>query len=137
MENMELTKEGIATMTDEQLKEFLSKSVNNLVDIEGRHLVFQTEDEAIIYAAQLQRQRPEIRFFKIVPAYSNIVGRFFVIEPMVTEYSQKNFKNHNQYETSEDFVLVNEMVLMAIVENAKREKAKYEAEQAELMAKMN
>lgn len=132
----ELTENGIVNMTDEELKNYLSKAVNNLVDENGKHLVFSSEDEAIIYAAQLQRNIPNIRFFKIMPAYSNVVGRFYVIEPNVTDYSNKNFKNDSDYQGCEDFVLVNELILLAITENAKREKAKYEAEQAELNAKM-
>lgn len=136
MDYNELTENGITSMSDEELSEYLKQAVNNLVDENGKHLVFQSEDEAIIYAAQLQRNIPNIRFFKIVPAYSNVVGRFFVIEPNVTDYSQKNFKNDSDYQTCEDFVLVNELILLAITENAKREKAKYDAEQAELAAKM-
>ena len=133
----ELTRDGISNMTDEQLNDYLSKAVNNLIDGNGKHLVFTSEDEAIIYAAQLQRNIPSIRFCKIIPCYSNVVGKFFCIEPNVTEYSQKNFKNENQYQGCEDFVLVNELILLAITENAKREKEKFEKEQAELAAKMN
>jgi len=136
MDFKDMTHESIANMTDEELSLYLSQAVNNLVDENGRHLVFNSEDEAIIYAAQLQRNIPQIRFVKIIPCYSNVVGRFFAIEPMVTEYSQKNFKSDSDYQTPEDFVLVNELILMAIAENAKREKEKYEREQAELKARM-
>jgi hypothetical protein len=132
----DLTIESVTQLTNEELKDYLSNAVTSLSDENGRHLVFGSEDEAIIYSAQLQRNIPSIRFSKIIPAYSNVVGRFFIVEPMVTEYSQKNFTNENQYQTAEDFVLVNEVILMAITENAKREKAKYEAEQTELAAKM-
>jgi len=126
----------IVNMSDEDLHEYLSKAVNNLVDENGKHLVFGSEDEAIIYAAQLQRNIPNIRFFKIIQCYSNVVGRFYAIEPNVTEYSQKNFKNDSDYQGCEDFVLVNELILLAITESAKREKEKFEKEQAELRAKM-
>jgi len=133
----ELTIESITTMSDEELQDYLSKAVNNLVDEEGRHLVFYSEDAAIIYAAQLQRNMPQIRFCKIIPCYSNVVGKFWCIEPNVTDYSQKNFKNDNDYETCSDFIQINDLILMAISENAKREKIKYQAEMAELEAKMN
>jgi len=133
----ELDAKSITNMTDEELNDYLSKAVTDLVDENGRNLIFPSQDEAIIYAAQLQRNIPKIRFFKIVPAYSNVAGRFFVIEPNVTEYSQKNFTTENDYQGCDDFALVNELILMAITENAKREKAKYEAEQAELAAKMS
>jgi len=136
MEFSELIANSITAMSDEELQDYLSKAVNNLVDENGKHLVFGSEDEAIIYAAQLQRNIPQIRFFKIIPCYSNVVGKFFAIEPNVTEYSQKNFKNDNDYQGCEDFVLVNELILLAITEGAKREKEKYEKEQAELKAKM-
>jgi len=136
MEFENLNVENISDMTDEQLKEYLSKAVGSLVDENGKHLVFSSEDEAIIYAAQLQRNIPKIRFFKIIPCYSNVVGRFYAIEPNVTDYSEKNFKSDNDYQGNEDFVLVNEFILMAIAENAKRENEKYLKEQEELKARM-
>jgi len=136
MDYKDLTQNGIKNMTDEELKDYLSKAVNDLVDENGRHLVFYSEDAAIIYAAQLQRNIPNIRFFKVIPCYSNVAGRFWMIEPNVTEYSQKNFKNDSDFESGEDFVQVNDLILMAIVENANRENEKYQKEQEELKAKM-
>jgi len=136
MDYKDLTENGIVNMTDEELQEYLSKAVNNLVDENGKHIVFYSEDAAIIYAAQLQRNIPSIRFFKIVPCYSNVVGKFWCIEPNVTEYSQKNFSNDNDYQGCNDFIQINDLILMAITENAKREHEKYKKEQAELKAKM-
>jgi len=130
--NYEELANGITSMSDEELKEYLSKTVTDLVDQDGKHLVFSSADEAIIYASQLQRNIPSIRFCKIIPCFSNVVGNFFCIEPMVTDYSQKNFKNETDFQNCDDFVLVNELVLLAITENAKREKEKYNKEQEEL-----
>lgn len=110
---------SISELSDEALQLLIGNL--GLIDSEGKTIVFQTEDEAIIYSAQLQRNIPQIRFCKIIPCYSILGGKFFVIEPVSTE--QANNMTEEELKSPSDLSYVNEIILMAIVESCKRERA--------------
>jgi hypothetical protein len=113
----------VEDLSDENLQRLVQ---NIALDVDGKAVIFNDENEAIIYATQLQKNHREIRFCKINPCYSMYIGKFYTVEPMVTSASG-NFTDE-QYKTSEDFVLVSSIILTAIIEIAKREKAKETAE---------
>jgi len=109
---------SITELSDEALHMLIANLELN--DSQGRTIVFQSEDEAVIYAAQLQRNIPQIRFCKIIPCYSILGGKFWVIEPMGTDLSQK--MTPEELMSPSDLTFVNEVILMAIVESCKRER---------------
>lgn len=108
---------SISELSDDALNILVSNLT--LQDSEGRTIVFMNEDEAIIYSAQLQRNIPQIRFCKIIPCYSILGGKFYIIEPVSTEQA-KNMTEEELLKPT-DLSYVSEIILMAIVEKAKRE----------------
>lgn len=120
MTNKELkniSKEDVSILSDENLDTLTSNLA--LTDDKNRQIIFANEDEATIYASQLQFNHPEIRFCKLVKCFSINCGTFYIVEPMRTEKSQTdNFDLSN----NDDFVLCSEITLLAIIEKAKRRK---------------
>jgi hypothetical protein len=117
----------------EDIKAFVKNL--NIVNDDGKTIIFQKEEEALVYGTYLQRLHPEIRFFKVINCFTQYFGKFFLIEPVVTEYSATKFENPTDYNSANDFALVNPAVLVAIVEVINREKKaeeeKYWAEHPE------
>lgn len=118
LKNLNNGEASIDNLTDEALQTIVGNIQLN--DSEGRTIIFMSEEEAIIYAAQIQRNVPQIRFCKIVPCFSIYVGKFYVIEPMTTEMSNKF--TEEELQSPADMVYVNSVILMAIAESCKREK---------------
>jgi hypothetical protein len=114
-----IVKDDVKTLSDEEL-DILTSNLS-LTDNENRQIIFVDENEAIIYASQLQWNHPEIRFCKIVKCFSITCGEFYLIEPQRTEKS--NDFTDTQLLGNEDFVLASEITLMAIIEKAKRRKS--------------
>ena len=110
---------AISELSDDALNMLISNLT--LHDSEGRTIVFMNEDEAIIYSAQLQRNNPQIRFCKVIPCYSINGGKFFIIEPMTTELSAN--MTEEELMNPSDLSYCNEVILMAIIESCKRERA--------------
>lgn len=110
----------VENLTDDELSVLISNL--SITDNTGRTIVFANKDEAIIYATQLQKNIREIRFCKLIEAYSIHIGTFWIVEPMGTELARQTFdKDESKYDTSEDFVLCSSITLAAIIERAKRD----------------
>lgn len=114
----DVTEVNVRELTDEQLKIITSNL--SLNDSEGRNLIFLSEEEAILYSAQIQRNIPQIRFVKIHKCFSIYAGKFYMIEPMTTQVSEK--MTDEQLGTAGDFSTVSGITLLAIAELAKRER---------------
>jgi hypothetical protein len=122
--------EKVSELSTEQLKTILSQLQLN--DNDGRNLVFLSEDEAMIYAVQLQRNIPEIRFVEIIPCYSMYLGKFYMIRPNTTVYSKEKMTKPEDFMSANDFCVASELILQAIVEYSKRLKEEADKEKEEV-----
>lgn len=112
---------SLASLSNEELNDIV-KNIQ-LTDDDGKQIIFRSADEARIYAVQLQKNHPDIRFTKIIECFSMYAGNFWIIEPMITSYAKEHFKNDADNNCGDDFSIVDDITLLAIVEIAKREYA--------------
>lgn len=120
-QEVEDTKQLIKTKTDEELQEIV-KNISTTDDL-GRLVIFYSEEEAIIYAQQMQLNDPTIRFVTITKCFSIYVNfKFWIIEPVKTKKSLE-MQKAELATSADDFVVSNMETMLAIVELAKRRNA--------------